>query len=310
MAVALASTLDMTREQWLAVRRQGLGGSDAASVMGMNPWKSPMMVYLEKRGETEDQEVGEAAYWGTALEAVIADEFKSQTGFHIQRRNAILAHPDHPWMIANVDRLIRDDLGEWGILEVKTANQFKQGDWDAEQAPDAYVIQLQHYLAVTGYNYGYLAVLIGGQRYRHIRVERDEQLIASMIQVEADFWRGVQDGTPPGWSGMDCDQELLDRMYPKSRPQAIELPPTVEKFINEYEQAKADEKDAETRKNSAEANLKLFLGDNEAGIYGDHKVSWKSVSASRFDSTRFKAERPQLHAEYTKESTSRRFTCK
>lgn len=306
----VVSTLDMTREQWLAVRRQGLGGSDAASVMGMNPWKSPMMVYLEKRGEVEDQEVGEAAYWGTALEAIIADEFKTQTGFHVQRRNAILSQADRPWMIANVDRLIRADQGEWGILEVKTANQFKAGEWDSDTAPDAYVIQLQHYLAVTGYQYGYLAVLIGGQRYRHIRVERDQDLIDSMIQIEFDFWQGVQNGTPPGWSGMDCDQELLDRMYPTSRPQAIELPPTVEKFIGEYEQAKADEKDAETRKNAAEANIKLFLGDNEVGIYGDRKVSWKTVSASRFDSAKFKAAHPATHAEYAKESTSRRFTCK
>lgn len=282
MTIAIANTLNMSKEEWLAVRREGIGGSDVAAIAGMSPWKSPMLVYLEKLGELPDSEESEAAKWGKIHEAAIADEFQAQTGFRVQRRNAVLAHDTFPFMLANVDRLFYDPDRGWGVLECKTTSEYNKGEWDGNKAPEGYILQLQHYLAVTGYTFGYLAVLIGGNKYKHILVERDERLIESIIDIERSFWHKVESRTPPEWTGLDCDQELLARLYPETKPEPIELPSEASVLISDYERAAEMEKEAKQLKDAAANKLKALLGDHEVGMYGDRKIKWSTVTRKAY----------------------------
>lgn len=309
MAVeVLASTKDMSREQWLEWRRQGIGGSDAAAVAGLYRWRSPVGVWLEKTGQVEEDDAGEAAYWGKVLEDVVAREFSERTGLKVMRRNAILQHPQYPFMLANIDRYIVDKDSGRGVLECKTANEYLKGEWEDDKIPEAYQIQVQHYLAVTGLSYGYVAVLVGGNKFRMKRVERDDEVIKHLIKIESDFWRLVEEQIPPEMDGSDASKELLGKLYPESTPEtSIELPASAKALIEEREQWRAVEDDAKTRKQAAENKIKQMLGDHELGYVGDTKVTWKTVVSRRFDSKSFKLDRPDLYQDYVKESVARRF---
>lgn len=308
MANVLISTKDISHAEWLQQRRAGIGGSDASAIAGLNPWKSPMAVWLDKTGQIEPEEAGEAAYWGNVLESVVADEFKERTGFYVQRRNAILQHPDYPWMLANVDRLIRDHEGNWGVLECKTTSEWGRKNWTEDEVPAHYLIQLQHYLAVTGYQYGYLAVLIGGNKYKHYKLNRDEDIINYLVEIEKEFWHLVETNTPPAIDGSESSSDVLKKLYPEAEPGLeIMLPSTALELIELYEQASEEEKAAIAKKDEAGNKLKALLGDAEAGVLGDRKISWKNVKSTRFDSTKFRKDHPDLYAQYAKESSYRRF---
>lgn len=305
----LVSTRDMPRDEWLAWRRRGIGGSDAAAIAGLNPWKSPVAVWLEKTGQIEPEEPGEAAYWGTVLEDLIAREFAARTGCKVRRRNAILQHSRYPFMLANLDREVRDPERGRGILEVKTAGERRTHEWE-QGVPEYYLIQVQHYLAVTGYQFAYVAVLIGGQRYLHRLVERDEEIIRYLVQIEADFWRLVETRTPPPMDGSDASAELIARLYPESRPEKIRLPADAEALIAEYEQAKAEEKAAAARAEAAANKLKMLLGEAEEGLVGERRVIWRTIESERLDTKALKAAYPDIAAKFIKTTAYRRFEVK
>ncbi|MBO8169318.1 MAG: YqaJ viral recombinase family protein [Thermoanaerobacteraceae bacterium] len=313
-AVRLINTIDLSREEWLAWRRKGIGGSDIGAICGVNPWKSPVAVYLEKVGEVkEDREDNEAMHFGRVLEDVIAKEFSRRTGYKVQRRNAILQHPKVEWALANIDRLIlaKDSDDGNGILEIKTANEYARGDWEEGKIPDQYLLQLQWYLFVTGLKWGYFATLVGGNKFYHYRVERDDEIIEYLVKICGDFWKMVQDRTPPEMDGSQSSTEVLKFLYPESKPESIiELPPTAEELIAEYEAAAADEKAAKERKEAAANKIKALMGENETAWAGDRKVSWKTVVSNRFDSKRFKKDYPELYEMYAKQSQYRRFSIK
>lgn len=136
-AEVLISTVDMNRQEWLDARKNGIGGSDVSAIAGLNKWKSPVGVYLDKIGASPDEDsAGEAAYWGNVMEDVVAQEFSIRTGLRVRRRNAILKHPEYPFMLANVDRLI---VGKREGLECKTASEYLKGSWEDEEIPAAYL---------------------------------------------------------------------------------------------------------------------------------------------------------------------------
>ena len=171
----------LTHEQ-RSKRQQGIGGSDAPVCAGLSPYKSPLQLYYEKRGElTPDTAETEAIEWGTRLEAVVAAAYEEKTGRSV-RRQPRKAHPDLPWMFGNIDRQIVGDKRGVGVLEVKTTNTFALKDWD-HGPPDAAMLQLQHYLAIYGYSWGSIAVLVGGQHFKHFDIDRDDELIDYLIQI-------------------------------------------------------------------------------------------------------------------------------
>ena len=183
-AKVLANTLHMDRKAWLEARKQGLGGSDVATIACLSKWKSQVQVFLEKTQAIEQEDVqSEVAYFGNVLEEVVAQEFAKRTGLKVQRRNAILQHPEYPWMLANVDRLI---VGERIGLECKTASEYLKKNGRMKKYL-LLIFQCQHYMAVTGYEAWWIAVLIGGNKFVYKKIERDEDIIQYLINMERTF---------------------------------------------------------------------------------------------------------------------------
>jgi putative phage-type endonuclease len=306
-AIALASTRNMTKEQWLEYRKLGIGGSDVSAIAGMNRWKSPIEVWMEKTGQLESKELGEAAYWGTMLEDVVAREYAKRSGLRVQKRNAILQHPKHTFMLANVDRIIHDKDRGRGILECKTTNEYKKGEWEEEKIPEEYAIQVHHYLAVTGLQFARIAVLIGGNKFEIKDIERDEEIIDHLVKIESDFWQLVQSNTPPEMDGSSSSTELLKYLYPNSNQSSIELP-EAGSMVEEFLMLQEMEKTIGTKKDAVANKIKQMMGENENAYTLTHKIGWKSLITNRFDTNGFKAAHKDLYKEFVNETPSRRFT--
>jgi putative phage-type endonuclease len=307
----LVSTVDLPFNEWLEYRKKGIGGSDASVVCGVNLYNSPVELWLEKTGQLPYSEAGEAAYWGNRLESLVRDEFTKRTGIEVTLVNAILQSEEYPFMLANVDGICEHpELGTC-IFEAKTAGAFKLSEWETNRIPDSYLLQIQHYLAVTGYKGAYVAVLIGGNTFKWRFIERDEDLISMLISLESDFWAHVQNETPPPLDGSEASVKFLTERFPASNPKScITLPVEADALIKQYNEAAAKVKEFTEHKNKAENLLKEMLGSNESGDVGSHAVMWKSVSQERLDTKTFKAEHPELFAKYSETSSFRRFSVK
>ena len=306
----IANTETMPYTDWLAYRKQGIGGSDAAVVCGISRYKSRVELWMEKTHQMPDQEVGEAAYWGTQLEGLVRAEFTKRTGIQVEHRMELLRSDEHPFMQANLDgTCLHPDLGPC-IFEAKTASAFKAGEWE-DGIPDEYFLQVQHYMAVTGYGGCYIAALIGGNTFRWKFIPRDEELITMLVQLEADFWQHVQSETPPPLDDSSASARFLAERFPNSISNSrIELPNQAEQLIHQYDEASQQIKLLTERKQEAENLLKEMLGSHETGTTGDHLVTWKNVVQERLDTKTLKAEHPTLYKKYANQTSCRRFTIK
>lgn len=308
-ATILTSTENMLYEDWLAYRKMGIGGSDASIVCGVNRYRSPVELWMNKTGQLPDEEAGEAAYWGTQLELLVREEFSKRTGVKVRIVKQMFQSDEHPFMLANLDGVCEHpDLGPC-IFEAKTASAYKSGEWEAGEIPDAYLLQVQHYMAVTGYRGAYVAVLIGGNTFQWKFIQRDEELIALLIELETDFWNHVQSGTPPPLDGTDASAAFLRAYFPGSAPGSqIALPAQAAGLVAQYRSFSEQEQAAAEKKREAENLLKQMLGGNEAGRIEDSIVTWKTVSQERLDTKTLKAEHPALFKRYANPVSYRRFS--
>lgn len=299
-----------SRDEWLSIRNTGIGGSDAAAALGLNPYKSPLALYLEKRGEVEPDDLSDndAVRWGAILEDVIADEYARRTGRKVRRVNRVLQHPQHKWMLASLDR---DVVGEDRILEVKTAGVQMASTWGevgTDAVPAQYLIQAMHYLAVTGASVCDIAVLIGGRDFRIYEIARDDELIASIIQIEGGFWSAVQMGLAPEPRSLSDMAALFPRALESAAVEADEM--TLSR-CRELAAIKAEIKALEDAAEVHEIEIKRAIGDAARLLAdGAEVATWKSVSSSRFDGKRFAADHPDMDKHYRTTSESRRFVLK
>ena len=310
MANILAVTENMPYEDWLEWRKKGIGGSDASVVCGISRYKSPVELWLDKTGQLPYQEAGEAAYWGTQLETLVRAEFTKRTGIEVEHKGVLLQSEEYPFMLANLDGTCEHPDYGTCIFEAKTASAYKAGEWD-DAIPDEYQLQIQHYMAVTGYKAAYIAVLIGGNTFRWKLVERDEELISMLIELEANFWDHVRMNTPPAMDGSAASAKFLSERFPDSVPKSqIILPDTAADLIRQYDTACEQLETITEQKQEAENKLKELLGENEVGTAGDRIIIWKSVSQERLDSKTLKAEHPALYQKYANKTSYRRFSIK
>lgn len=307
----LANTAKMSHEEWLSYRPLGIGGSEAATTVNQNPYQTKYGLYLEKRGEIKGFEGNERTKWGNKLEDIIATEFKEQNDLWVQRKNFILQHDKHDFMIGNIDReIFCKDRGR-GILEIKNTGHFMGKEWEGDHAPAQYHLQMQHYLAITGYEYGYFATLIGGNQYHQIEVQRDNEIIEILEEAEAKFWEDVKAGREPEIGGSNAEEELIKRLYPEaSSMEPLPLEATAAELAKRRQEIKAA-LDAESEKlKTIENQLKNMLGEHERGFIDNVEVIWKNIVSNRVDSKRLKAEYPEIYEQVIKPSMSRRFEIK
>lgn len=304
----LIDTLTITHDEWLQWRKLGIGSSEVAAALGLNKWRSPMHVYLDKLGELPPEtEFNEAAYWGNTLEEIVAQEFSKRTGYEIYHPHCIYQHPEYNFMLANLDREFIDENKNICILECKTTNEYNKERWLEQDIPEEYYVQVQHQLAVTGYKSAYIACLIGGNTFVHYPIERDENFIDFLFIREAEFWDKVVKKIPPDIDASDWSSKYLAEKYPPKKDRK-KLPKKAQNWIDIYLDAKLEEENAVERKNLAANNLKQLLKNYSVGVTDTHKISWTEITTTTFDKTKFEKENPEIYKKYIKPSTYRRFT--
>ncbi|SFK76016.1 putative phage-type endonuclease [Paenibacillus sp. 1_12] len=307
----LVETEDLSYEQWLVYRRNGIGGSDLAAICGISKWRTAMHVFLEKLGEALEEQMGEAAEWGTRLEPLIADKFACEhPEWAITEKKIIYCHPEHRWALGNLDRMIICPKRGRGILEIKTASEYLRKEWDDGNIPDYYYVQLQWYMFVTGLEWGYFATLIGGNKYREFEVMRDHELIDQLFRLSSDFWHQyVLKGECPPVDGSEACTKLLNRLYPEARSSTT-LPLEMTELVENYFSKKHQLKFLEESLTEIENHFKSQLGTFEIGITGMYKVNWENRSRTGVDSKQLKEMHPDIYQECLKQSHFRQFSIK
>ena len=306
----LVETDNLSKEEWLRYRKQGIGGSDVSCLLGINKWKSEIELWLDKTNQTNDPvEENEAMQWGTIMEPIIRNHFAEVTGKTVVEVKAMLQHPEYPFMLADVDGLTEDDEGNPAILEIKTASEYKRSEWEND-IPSYYQTQVQHYLCVTGVQKAYVAVLIGGNSFKVYEVDADAEIQSMLIAVEKDFWNRVQNMIRPEMDGSDAAKNLLDSLYHGGISEEIVMPDEAIEYVDAYIEACAEEDNAKAKKQDAANHIKEIMGDYDKATCLGHSISWKPVSSERLDSKALKEAEPEIYAKYVKTSVSRRFTLK
>lgn len=291
-------------EEWLKLRSKYIGGSDAAAVVGLNPFSSPYALWAEKTGKAPGFEGNLATEVGTYLEEFVAQKFAKETGKKVRKCNASFLNSQYPFAIANIDREI---VGEDAGLEIKTTDslnlkRFKGGDYPAN-----YYAQMVHYMAVTGKQKWYLAVLIGNKEFLWFTLERDEAEIAALMAAERDFWELVKTDTPPTIDGLKATTEAIKTIYTDSTDVVVDLSPfaiSLEQFAALNKQIK----ELETQRDEAANSIKAYMGEAWGGDSNRFKVVWKSQTRRTFDNKRFAEENPNIDlSKYYNETIVRPF---
>ena len=316
-ALRLVGTKQLPREEWLAVRKQGLGSSDAAAAVGLNPYKSQLELWLEKTGrdtslpKLDPQDEDSPAYWGNILEPIVAAHYSRRSGHRVRRINAVLQHPEPQlkWMLANIDREV---IGapEVQILECKTAGINGARLWK-EGVPEYVQLQVMHQLAVTGKQAADVAVLLGGQHLEVHRIERDESMIARLIDLERLFWDYVVSDTPPPADGTASAEAALRCLYPEDKGQTLDFSQHTE-LASTYLELKAVRQriaQQETREARLKQALQQAMGEASRAEFAEGYISWKkSKDSIGLDVEQMLKDKPYLQARYPKIKTgSRRF---
>lgn len=304
----VVKTNNLTREEWLKYRTGGIGGSDVSIIAGINPFKSVHQLWLEKTGQVEpEQTESEYAHFGTLLEPIVRKEFTERTGIKVRQKHMLLQSSEYPFMYADLDGVINEN-GELAIFEAKTASQYKMDTWE-EEVPAGYILQVQHYMAVTGAKKTYIAALVGGNHFVYHVVERDEVMIAKIIAMEKCFWEThVLGGVEPIPDGSEATTNYFNSKFSDSNGQTIELPEEALAICEEYERLSEQLKELETAKSAAANQLKSYLKEAEAGTVGDRKIVWKQIFKSSLDQKRLKEEKPDIYNGYVTQSSYRRLS--
>ena len=306
-------TKNMSREDWLQLRRTSIGGSDVATILGFNKYKSPYQLWLDKTGQIDidASDPSEAAYWGNVFEETVAKEFTKRTGAKVRNDNHMYFHREYDFLSANVDRQV---VGENAILECKTASMFLSDKWEGENIPDQYIFQVQHYLNVLDKEYAYIAVLVGGQKFQWKRIERDQELIDIIQERLIAFWEvNVKQNVAPPIDGSQAATDFLKERYANSQAgKEITLASSFDETISLLNEAKAAKKTVEETISLYENQIKLVLGeaDAEIGITPTNLIYWKPVTTNRLDTKTLHKEQPDIYEQYLNASQSRRLTIK
>ena len=304
----LVKTAGMSREEWLRWRTKGIGGSDVSVIAGVNPFRSIFQLWLEKTGQVEPEETeNDNTHFGNVLEPVVKKEFSKRTGLKVRAKRALLQSEEYPFMLADLDGVIYEN-GKMNLFEAKTASAYKQEIWE-KGIPEEYVLQVQHYMAVTGAEKTYLAALVGGNRFYWKVVRRDEQKIAEIIALEKAFWEeNVLAGKEPVPDGSGATTDFLNEKCSSSNGNTILLPEEALGLCRRYEELSGQLNELQDKKDVVSNQLKNFLKNNESGVIGEYRVTWKQVTSTTFDKKRLEKENRALYEEYLTKKQYRRLT--
>lgn len=309
----LADIRGLTNEQWLTIRKTGIGGSEIAALFGKSNYASPLSVYMDKMSDEINNEIeNEFIEWGKTLEPIIREKFPKKfwntTGYQIEVAEFpyMMQSKENPFMLANIDGLVApvNDYkfniqvadGEWeecfipagltGILEIKTGSGFTARNWKENSLPDNYFLQTQSYMAVTGLSYAFVVALIDKHllwRY----VPRDEEIISIVKDRVHEFWtENILKKIAPAPIGNEIDSGILKSMFPQElKDKALNLDYMADKRIR-YKQLVEEIKGLQKEQDTIKQEFMSVMGDAEIGFCGDKKISWKMQAGSTYTVTR------------------------
>ena len=302
----LVSTIDLPKTDWLKYRKKGITGTDAGAICGLNPYSSAFQIYQDKITDEIEEFDNESMRQGRDLEEYVARRFSEETGLKVRRANAIFQNEENPFMLADFDRLI---VGQKAGLECKTVSPYSSDKWNDGNIPLHYQMQGQHYLAVSGFDCWYIAAVIFGREFLIRKIERDEELINYLIDIERGFWyNNVLAGIMPEPDGSDNCSEMIAKMYFKGQEnKTIKLSGYKEILDRRADLDKLIKK-MEKEKKEIDQKIKMEMQDATVALEAGYKISWSNFEQNKLDTKKLKEEKPDIYKEYCKSSTNRRFT--
>ena len=302
------SISNMDHAEWLALRKTGIGGSDAGTVCGMNPYGSHIKLFYDKSGDKTEELENEAMRQGRDLEDYVAQRFMEATGLKVRRSNYMYRSIEHPFMIADVDRLV---VGENAGLECKTASAYSADKWKDGNIPLYYVMQCYHYMAVTGKRTWYIAAAILGKEFVWHRLEWEDGLIESLIAAEKDFWENyVLAGKVPNPDGTEACNEALSKYFHTAKADSVVKLVGFDEKLDRRNELIGQIERLEKEQALIEQEIKLYMKENERAFSGKYRVAWSNVNSTRLDTKLLKQEKPEIYKKYARTSSTRKFQIK
>lgn len=300
----MVPTASMSRPDWLAERKKGIGGSDASAIIGLNPWETSYTVYLDKLGLLPEKEESEAMRQGRDFEDYVAKRFSEYTGKKVQKCNYMIHNPAYPWALADIDRRV---VGENAGLECKTTSTLNLKQFRGVEFPEKYYVQCVHYMAVTGADRWYLAVLVFGKEFHVYTLERDDAEIEALMASEEAFWEKVRYQTPPDISGQEADSKAVNGIYPDSNEEEIELY-GLEELFGQLKSAEEYLRNAQQWKDRIVNGIKESMKNAGSGRCGNYRCTWKTQERRTVDLNALMEAHPDIPIDqYMKVSKSRPF---
>lgn len=283
------STKDVTLN-----RNNFIGGSDIAAIMGESRWKTPYKLWAEKTGQITPPDLSnvESVEMGTRLEQFVADLFADKTGRQVRKAPKTYQHKDYPYLVAHIDRLITNSDE---LLECKTCSAYKLEEWE-NKIPKEYILQVMWYLGITGRKRGWIACLIGGQKFEYKALDFDQELFDLMVEKAVKFWQMVQNNQPP--LIVAEDGEVLQEIYPKSNEEMIEMQ-EINDRVAYMQELKMHRDDMNNEIKEIETELKSIIKENAGIKTPQYKITWRTQTANRLDTDRLREEQPDIVNKYT-----------
>lgn len=298
------STISMSYEEWLAKRGQSIGASESGAILGLNPWRTAVDVWIEKTGETEPLEDNLNMRLGRDLEPVIQKLFEEETGLKVRKDNKIRIDDEYSFITTNLDGMV---IGEKVPVEYKTMTK-----WDGD-IPDYYYCQIQHQMMVTNTPYCYFVVLVLGLSKQLVveRYDRDDNFIYKMRRELVHFWtENVEMNIPPEIVSVADAKKVYREVDPES---ILEADDVIFNMLSEMDNFRHLKNKYDSKYKDMQKDVMIEMGSKEMVEYnGISFASWKqSKNSLRFDSKQFKKDHPNLYITYSKEvAGSRRFNLK
>lgn len=312
-------TQEQDEEGWLLARVRGIGGSDVGPICGVSPFSSARQIYLTKTGQYDesiepDEAAKERMYFGRLLEPLIADEYSRRADNikSIYTVKATLQHKDYPWAIANIDRLIEYNDGTLGVLECKSAGEYSNDNWKSGDIMLTYLYQINWYLWVLGLQRGAFACLVGGNKFYHYDVFRNDDLLDNIIvPTVSDFWHNnvLKLKEPPLQAS---DTEFVNTHYNSVTKHSEKILDTdvANDLAKTVVECKAQIKEIKVVMEEAQNRLKDMLQDAEIGYTKDYTIKWSPRSQLRVDTSLLKAKFPDVYEQVLKRIDTRAMTIK
>ncbi len=294
-----------------ADRDKFIGGSDAGTILGLNPYKSAYTLWLEKTGQIEVPDISdqEQVWWGNYDEEGVAQRFTIKSGIKVHRSNQTFYLKEYPFIAAHVDRLV---VGDHSGLECKTTSAWNKTEFDEGDIPPYHYAQCQHYMLVYGASHWYYAVKRNNNQFYFMDIQRDDDFIAKLLAAEIAFWKCIQDRVPPTVDGSESTSNAINRRYADGKDTSIAISDDIMDKLNDISQC--DDMIAEyTKLRNEKVNaVKLWMGTNERAEGKGYILNWKAPKPSMtIDNKALKKDMPEVYEKYAKpRAVSRRFTYK